>query len=227
MTANWKNPRQRASNSERESAVATIDNALADGRITPTEHQERLDQATGAVFLDELESLTADIGGMGGLLRYPQPGSAPTGELSDTFRADEDALPAPRPQSAPVRYAPEGASGDSFSISVLGASSLTGQWIVAKRHTSLAVMGGTEIDLRDALLTSNQVTITCIAVMGGIDIIVPDNAIIRVNGIGLLGGFGWEKSTSALPETLPSDAPTITINGIGLMGGVDILRRSR
>jgi predicted membrane protein len=89
-----------------------------------------------------------------------------------------------------------------------------------------AVMGGCEIDLRDAKITDSQAAINVFAMWGGIEIRVPEDWLVVVQGIPLLGGFEDKTrlrkssdSSQARPETA---AKRLVIHGLVIMGGVEI-----
>ena len=50
-------------------------------------------------------------------------------------------------------------------------------------------MGGVDIDLTKATFADRVVTITAVAIMGGIDIVVPEDITVQVNGVGFMGAF--------------------------------------
>ncbi len=91
-----------------------------------------------------------------------------------------------------------------------------GDWTVAPRIDAIAFWGGGEIDLRHARFSTRDVTINCIAIMGGIDIVVPPNIGVEVRGIGIMGGFDHLSQTGA------PDAPRITVTGFAFWGGVGV-----
>ena len=77
----------------------------------------------------------------------------------------------------------------------------------------IAVFGGVECDLREALLVRDcavQVT----AVFGGIDILVPPNVRVVSNATCLFGGVDLSKRKDG--------SPTLYVSGLCLFGGVDI-----
>lgn len=119
--------------------------------------------------------------------------------------------------------------GSSFSFSIMGGAEKKGDWHIAPAHTSITVMGGNELDLRHATLSSQETVINAVSVMGGIEIIVPDNVRVIDDGVGLMGGFGIEDDPSCTTrqEALPADAPVIRVRGLALMGGVSIVRAAR
>ena len=90
-------------------------------------------------------------------------------------------------------------------------------------------MGGNALDLREARLASRETTVNAVAIMGGIDIIVPDDVRVIDDGIGIMGGFGIEDHPSCTVSVaqLPADAPVIRVRGLALMGGVGITRAAR
>jgi predicted membrane protein len=56
----------------------------------------------------------------------------------------------------------------------MGGSHRRGRYRLNSAVNVIAVMGGDEIDLRDAELDGGQVTLTVISIMGGVSIYVPD-----------------------------------------------------
>lgn len=86
----------------------------------------------------------------------------------------------------------------------------------------MAIMAGGEIDLRDARFAERVVTIHAVAIMGGIGIIVPDDAEVHVTGIGVMGAFEHGPTGAGQPG-----APKIVINGLALWGAVDVKRKLR
>jgi len=116
-------------------------------------------------------------------------------------------LPTPGIPNMPAPAVPPGGDPARFGV-------------VPKQFTAVAIMGGGEIDLREARFAEPVVTINAVALMGGIEITVPEDATVRVNGVGLMGGFDHRSSGTGAPG-----GPTIVINGAAIMGGVDVRRR--
>jgi DUF1707 SHOCT-like domain len=56
-----RTPGTRAKDSDRVDICQVLDNALAEGQLSMTEHQQRVDAATEAATLGELQSLVADL----------------------------------------------------------------------------------------------------------------------------------------------------------------------
>lgn len=195
-------PRKRASDAERDTAAKHLQDAFADGQITMAEFDERSRALYAATYADELPGLVED--------------------LSPVKRPDREA--------SPSHTLVTGESGGSaFTLSVMGGSERTGQWLMAPTHTSLTLMGGNALDLREARFAAHETTVNAVAIMGGIDIIVPEDVRVIDDGIGIMGGFGIEDHPSCTVPVaqLPADAPVIRVRGLALMGGVGITRAAR
>ena len=110
-----------------------------------------------------------------------------------------------------------------------GETEKTGNWVCAPSHVSVAIMGGNDIDLRFTRLGAQETRITAIAVMGEIEIYVPEDVRVVCDGVGVMGSFevSTDESVTVRMEDLPSDAPVIRVSGLGLMGGVGVTRLSR
>jgi len=89
-----------------------------------------------------------------------------------------------------------------------------------KGGSALAIFGGIDVDLSSACLISNA-EFSANAIFGGIEITVPENARIEVNGFALLGGCD---NTAPLNNNL--SLPTLKINYFAFCGGIDIKRKS-
>ena len=92
--------------------------------------------------------------------------------------------------------------------------------MVPERFTAVAFWGGGQLDLREAKFAAPQVTIQAWAVMGGIEIIVPEDAEVHVNGIGIMGGFDHKASGAGAPG-----GPRIIVTGLAFWGGVSVERK--
>ncbi len=78
-----------------------------------------------------------------------------------------------------------------------------------------AVMGGVELDLRGASMTT-EATLHVFVVMGGIDIKIPADWTVVVNGIPLMAGI----EDKSVPPAVPGKRLIIT--GYLVMGGMEI-----
>ncbi len=79
-----------------------------------------------------------------------------------------------------------------------------------------AFMGGCEIDLRDASISSNPAVMDIFAVWGGVELRVPDDWVVELRGMPILGGF--EDKTRPPREHLKR----LVVKGMVIMGGVEV-----
>jgi hypothetical protein len=105
-------------------------------------------------------------------------------------------------------------------VAILGGARRAGHWVVPERFTCFTVMGGIELDLREAQFSAREVTIQAFCLMGGVSIIAPDDIDVDVSGIGFMGGFDHQASGPGLPG-----APKVKVVGLAVMGGVDVRRK--
>jgi len=108
-----------------------------------------------------------------------------------------------------------------WSVAVMGGVDRKRRWRIADRSNAVAVMGGVHLDLRQAEITAPEVEITAVAVMGGIEIVVPEGVEVEVTGFAFMGGR-QEHIADARP--LPG-APRIHVRAYAFMGGVDVRSR--
>lgn len=79
-----------------------------------------------------------------------------------------------------------------------------------------AILGGLEIDLRDAKITED-IVLDLTAVLGGIDIFIPDNVRVEiVSGVPILGGFEHKINRNAI------SGPKVKIKYTVILGGIEI-----
>ena len=80
-----------------------------------------------------------------------------------------------------------------------------------------AVMGGVELDLRQASISSGEAVIDTFAWWGGVEIRVPETWQVVSKGLPLMGGFE-DKTRSAGPGS----KQVLVIRGLAIMGGVEV-----
>jgi len=187
----------RASDADRERIANVLREAAGDGRLTMAELDERLDAVYAAKTYAELEPITHDL---------PTTGTEYQPAVSPSAAVD------------PARFGGEPTSHGA--VAILGGFTRRGDWVVPKEFTAFMLMGGGEIDMREARFAEREVSIHIVAIMGGCEIIVPEDATVRVTGIGVMGAFDHTGSGTGSP-----DGPVITVNGVAIMGGVDVKRR--
>ncbi len=192
----------RISDADREQVAQVLHAAMSEGRITINELEERLTIVYAAKTVGDLKPVTADL---------PQTRSTIQPATSRALGLPDDRI--------------GGHPGSGASIAVMSGASRKGSWVVPPQHNSFAFWGGADIDLRHARFAEKNTTITAVAIMGGIDIIVPDDINVDVTGIGFMGAFELEDraGTPAAPPT----APTVKITGLAFWGAVTVVRKPR
>jgi hypothetical protein len=101
---------------------------------------------------------------------------------------------------------------------IMGGNVRKGSWAVPRHLKIVAIMGGVELDLRQAVLSPGVTEIEVLTVMGGVDIAVPQGVRVETMGIAIMGGFD---ASAGDVTTLDPDQPVIRLSGIAVMGGVD------
>ncbi|MGW4206707.1 DUF1707 SHOCT-like domain-containing protein [Lentzea sp. NPDC004789] len=185
----------RASDADRERVAQVLHKATAEGRLDIHELDERLAAVYAAKTYGELVPITADLV----LSGLPQTPVVPQYQPALSNRIG-------------------GEPGSATSVAFWSGVDRKGQWVVPRLHNAVAVMGGIDLDLTNAHFAEAEVTISVFAFWGGVDIRVPDDINVKVEGFGIMGAF--ENRAPARPH-IPG-APTVRITGLAIMGGVDV-----
>lgn len=180
----------------RQSVIQQLAEHFSVDNLSVEALEERLDRAHQASTLEELRSLVSD-------LPVVQPGAPP--------------VTGPRTYVSP-------ATGTHVSerqviVGIMGGAEKKGVWTPARQMFVLALMGGVELDFREARMPPGVTEIVVFAVMGGAEIIVPPGVHVDLNGFALMGGFG---QTGYAPPPTDPNAPVLRIGGFALMGGVEV-----
>lgn len=191
--------------------------APAGAALAPAQLREEVLDALGVAFaqgdltMEELEGRLA--------LAFRTSDPAALRELlSDLPSASawRDANVARPAQDAPVT--PERGVLAAF----MGGNVRKGSWAVPRYLKVVAVMGGVQLDLRQAVLAPGLTEIEVFAVMGGVEIVVPPGVRVETMGMAVMGGF--DTSAGDAHATSP-DRPFIRISGLAVMGGVEAKMR--
>ena len=151
----------RVSDQDRDRTLELIGQHAAEGRLTLDEHEERASLVLRARTRADLAAVTRDLPALG----QPSPG---------------------RP-SATAGLAPPRKETRWF-VAIMGGSKRRGRFRPASVVNVLAIMGGDEIDLRDAEIDANGLTMNMYAVMGGSTIYVPNTVEVEISGFSFMGG---------------------------------------
>lgn len=119
-----------------------------------------------------------------------------------------------------VPAAPPG-RGTRWLVGLLGGDDRAGRWRIAPRCTVVNVMGGCDLDLREAIVEAPETVITVWSLMGGSDVIVPEGVAVEMGGFALLGGNDLKVGGPPPPE----GAPVVRVRAFSLLGGTDVRSR--
>jgi hypothetical protein len=125
-------------------------------------------------------------------------------------------LPAAASSAAPAR-----ARERRWNVAIMGGATRRGRWRPAPRSVAIALMGGVDLDLREATIEGDELVITAVALMGGIDILVPEGVEVDLGGLAIMGGNEHRPGTAPVrPGT-----PIVRIRAFSLMGGTEVKAR--
>ncbi|WP_028649213.1 DUF1707 domain-containing protein [Nocardiopsis sp. CNT312] len=188
----------RASDADRDQVAERLREALAEGRLSPGELDERLEALYTAKTVGELAPIVADL---------PSPGN--------TRAAMTDRMSVLGPDA---RDLAEQSKGSENLVAVFGGCERKGRWLVEPRTNISVLFGGVDLDLREAVLSQNEVTVQLAVILGGVEITVPEGVRVINNTSAILGGaeiHGADRVTDP-------NAPVIRLTGTCMLGGVEV-----
>lgn len=180
----------RIGDAERWAVDARLQHAVGEGRLTLEEYEERVGDVWRARTRNDLDLAVRDL---------PVPAPAP----------------APAPLAGPPRVWPHGLARTRRAIAVMSGDTLRGPVVPGQQLQAWAVMGGAVVDLRDQELPA-QVHVQAVAVMGGVEVLVPRGVTVRLAGMAVMGGRDVR-----IDPPRPG-APVVTVDGYALMGGIEV-----
>lgn len=199
----------------REKVEAVLCDYFASDSLSVDELESRLDRTHRASSLQELRALLSDL--PRGDERFE---ALVRGTSDDATPSDAD-VPARRAAAAEMRRYAEARSSTDLALAVMGGSTRRGRWLPAEKTTALTLWGGVELDFREALLPPGVTEIQALALMGGIEIIVPPGTAVEARGFAIMGGFDHMDHRS----DVDSDRPVIRVRGLAIMGAIEITVR--
>jgi DUF1707 SHOCT-like domain/Cell wall-active antibiotics response LiaF, C-terminal len=179
----------RVSDAERDVTLRRLGDHAAVGRLTLDELEERSSRVLAAKTRGELATLTSDL-----------PEEA--GQGSETS-------PAPARTARRVRW----------MVAIMSGTYRRGRFRAVGSINVVAIMGGDEIDLREAEIEGGELTLHVFTLMGGANIYIPDSIEVDVGGLSVMGG-----NTEIGVERLRAGAPRVNIRAYNLMGGTTLYR---
>jgi hypothetical protein len=171
-------PALRASDADRERAVALLREHMVVGRLTLEEFTERMSAAYLARTADQLERLSVDL----------------------------------PPASAGSRRSPT-----RLVLAFFGSSGRGGRIRVHRRVTCLMAFGNIDLDLREATLDGEAVTIVALGAFGAIDAYVPEGIEVDLHGFTL----GGHRRVRGNEQPRPG-SPLVRVVAVSIFAGIDV-----
>jgi class 3 adenylate cyclase len=182
-------PPLRISDAERERVVDVLKTGCEEGRLTLDEFSERV----AATYAARTE---ADLGVV----------------VADLPAATADRMPASTTGAVPARRATR------WTVGIMSGAKHRGRYRLQGKTNAVAFWGGCELDLRYAEVEGPEVEINAVAIMGGIDIVVPEGIAVELTGFAIFGGRNVRvKDVPVLPGS-----PVIRVRTLAVMGGVTV-----
>ena len=202
--------RMRASDADRERVAGLVRDAYVEGRLSPVEHEERIGLVFQATTYADLVPLLEDLPVPPGALVVPGAGQIVAVTAPSGITAASDGVVVLDPSRTAEATGP--------AVAIFSGVERRGPWVVPPELTAVAIMGGIELDLTEAVLTAQVTEFRVFALMGGVEVTVPEGVVVRMEAFGILGG-----TTGPAGQALPG-APTIRVTGAAIMGGIEVRR---
>jgi hypothetical protein len=120
-------------------------------------------------------------------------------------------LPAPAPAAGAVRATNRG-------VGVLSGAKQKGHWRPAAVTDAVAVVGSCRLDLCDAILDDPEIHIRATAVLGSVEVLVPEGVHVDLGGFAVLGSKTYRVRSS----TPTPGAPSIHVDARAFAGSVTV-----
>jgi hypothetical protein len=117
----------------------------------------------------------------------------------------------------PDAYAPTPVLKERL-IAIMSGVVRRGLWKIPRRLRVVAIMGGVELDLRQAELPPGVTEIHAFVFMGGLEVRVPPGVRLETDGVAIMGGFEDRVHDYGAAR---ADAPIVRVTGIAILGGVE------
>ena len=140
-------------------------------------------------------------------------------------RADLELLTADLPDaSPPVARVPEGSRRKPVgsAVAIFSGHRQTGVWRPNETIGAFAMMGSVDLDLRHAEIEHPVIHINATAIMGSVEVIVPEGVDVELTGFNLMGS----KESRVEEGARRAGAPLIRVNAFVIMGSV-LVRNKR
>ncbi len=204
----------RIGDDDRQRVIDALSRHTGEGRLTLDEFAELAGRVYTARTRRDLDEVLAGLPDAVDIHRPVATGGVATVPAdSDGSSAAADTTPSP-----PRRR----------FVAVMCGTGARGRWRAPGRITAFAFWGHVKVDLRRAVIDERAVEVTAWAIMGSVEVVVPDGIPVDLDGMVLMGGSSDHTQRSKVAP-LPH-APLVRVHARGLWGGVTARtsrRRSR
>jgi hypothetical protein len=107
-----------------------------------------------------------------------------------------------------------------FLLSIFGSTARDGRIRVRRRVGCLMAFGNIDLDLRQATLEGDVITIVALGVLGAIDVYVPEGVEVDLHGLAL---GGHKRARGNDPPRQPG-TPLVRVFVVSIFAGVDVWR---
>jgi hypothetical protein len=198
----------------RQKAIDVLCEAFAQDQLTVEDFEDRVALAHQVTSVGELRKLLQGLDALESLV------PAKRGQSLDPTLPQR--VPQPTVLPARVTISPDNLTEHSVMMGILGGGGRSGTWVPARINWAVGVMGGCELDFREARLGPGVTEVRVLALWGGVEVIVPPDVQVECSAIGILGGF---EQVGTVASTTDPDAPVIRITGVAIMGGGSVTVR--
>ena len=188
---------------QRDHAIAQLADHFARDSVGIEELERRIDAVQRAQTVEAVRAVTRDLPAL------PVTAGA--------------AVPEPPRLSAP----PGSVVRSGLVFALMSGTVRRGGWVPPQRLYVTAIMGGCDLDFREARLGPGITEVFVLGAMGGVDIVVPPDLPVEVSGIAVMGG--WSDPLDARhpevpgqPEDYHGEPRLLRIRGFAIMGGIDV-----
>jgi DUF1707 SHOCT-like domain len=121
------------------------------------------------------------------------------------------------PETAP---APRPGKRRAWLVTLLGSEQRRGPWRVPPRIFAFSLIGSPDLDFRRAVVTSDEIRITSVSLIGSLTAKIPAGVDVELGGFCLVGGNDFVTHDDVPPGS--GEGPRVTIRSYSLIGGAAV-----
>ena len=101
-------------------------------------------------------------------------------------------------------------------VAVIGNERLTRRWAAPSRLNAVAVLGDVIVDLREAEVRGEELSIQATAILGDVQVLVPRGAGVGMSGVAVVG----HKELAIEPAEYTLAVPAVRVSAVTIIGDV-------